>query len=145
MEGKPAPDFTLTDQNGKLVTLSNLLGHNVILYFYPADNTRGCTIETKYFEQRLKDFENTIVLGVSNGTDESKTRMAETCGVSFSLLNDTDNIVKKMYGVKNVLGLLPGRTTFYIDINGIIQKIHSSSTNMKSHIEEGLKLFGKKF
>ena len=129
--GKPAPDFTLTDQHGKKVTLSKLKGSPVVLYFYPKDDTPGCTKEACAFRDAHADYEKAgaKVLGVSPDAAESHAKFAEKYELPFTLLADTETKVcesfgvwkeKSMYG-KKYMGV--ERTTFVIDAEGIVRKI----------------------
>jgi thioredoxin-dependent peroxiredoxin len=129
--GKPAPDFTLTDQNGKPVTLSKLKGSPVVLYFYPKDDTPGCTKEACSFRDMSADFKNAgaTILGVSPDDPESHAKFAKRFSLPFSLLADTGNKVCTAYGVwkeKNMYGrkyMGVERTTVLIDREGIVRKI----------------------
>ncbi len=129
--GKPAPDFSLADQNGKKVTLSKLKGSPVVLYFYPKDDTPGCTKEACGFRDATADYKRkgAIILGVSPDSSESHAKFAKKFELPFPLLADTDHKVCEAYGVwkeksmygKKFMGL--ERTTFLIDRKGIVQKV----------------------
>ena len=129
--GMKAPDFTLPDQNGNPVSLSDFRGQKVALYFYPKDNTPGCTRQAcsyaaGYAELRRR---NVAVIGVSRDSAASHTRFAEKYSLPFPLLSDPDRIALEAYGVwqekkmagKVSMGLV--RTTFLIDEEGIILAI----------------------
>ena len=130
-EGKPAPDFTLSDQQGKKVTLSKLKGSPVVLYFYPKDDTPGCTTEACSFRDAFADYKKAgaVILGVSPDDTESHAKFAKKFELPFSLLADDDKQVCEAYGVwkeksmygKKYMGV--ERTTFVIDKKGIVQKI----------------------
>ncbi len=128
--GTQAPDFTLPDQNGQLHSLSDFRGQKVILYFYPKDNTAGCTKQACAFGELYPQFreKGAVVLGVSKDTVASHKRFEEKYGLPFTLLSDTEKTViqaydvwkeKKLYG-KVSMGLV--RTTYLIDENGVIVK-----------------------
>jgi thioredoxin-dependent peroxiredoxin len=129
--GSPAPDFTLTDQNGKRVTLSKLKGSPVVLYFYPKDDTPGCTKEACGFRDGIAEYKRkgAIVLGVSPDSSESHAKFAKKFDLPFQLLADTDRKTCEAYGVwkekslygKKFMGV--ERTTFVIDAKGIVQKV----------------------
>jgi len=129
--GKPAPDFTLTDQNGDKVTLSKLKGSPVVLYFYPRDDTPGCTKEACAFRDAFSDYKRTgaTILGVSPDSSESHAKFATKFELPFTLLADTDHSTCEAYGVwkeKNMYGkksMGVERTTFVIDAKGIVRKI----------------------
>lgn len=130
-EGMKAPDFTLPDQNGNKVKLSDLKGKYVVLYFYPKDNTSGCTKEACNFRDAFPKFKNidAVILGVSPDSVASHKKFAEKYKLPFSLLADEDRKViekyevwkeKSMYG-KKYMGV--ERTTFIISPDGKIKKI----------------------
>ena len=99
-ENKPAPDFTLNDQNGNAVSLSEFKGKTVILYFYPKDDTPGCTKESCSFRDNVESFTNlnAVILGVSPDGAESHTRFIEKFDLPFSLLSDPEKQVMSEYG-----------------------------------------------
>jgi len=129
--GMKAPDFTLKDKNGNDFTLSSLLGKKVVLYFYPKDNTPGCTRQACAFAGAYKQFEakGVEVIGVSKDSVASHVKFAEKYNLPFILLSDPDRIAIEAYGVwqekkmcgKVSMGVV--RTTFIIDENGNIEKI----------------------
>ncbi|AGA29545.1 thioredoxin-dependent thiol peroxidase [Singulisphaera acidiphila] len=128
--GQPAPDFTLPDQRGQEVTLSQLQGAPVVLYFYPKDDTPGCTKEACAFRDARADYEaaGAHVIGVSPDNSTSHLKFAEKYDLPFTLVADVDRQVCEAYGVwqeknnygKKSMGVV--RTTFIIDRNGIVQK-----------------------
>lgn len=128
--GSKAPDFTLPDQNGKNHSLSDYKGQKVVLYFYPRDNTAGCTKQACAFGELYPQFreKGAVVLGVSKDSVASHKKFEEKNGLPFTLLSDTEKTViqsydvwkeKKMYG-KTSMGVV--RTTYLIDEDGIIIK-----------------------
>ena len=128
--GTQAPDFTLPDQNGELHSLSDFRGQKVILYFYPRDNTAGCTKQACAFGELYPQFreKGVVVLGVSKDSVASHKRFEEKFGLPFTLLSDTEKEViqaydvwkeKKLYG-KVSMGVV--RTTYLIGENGVIIK-----------------------
>jgi len=127
--GKPAPDFALVDQNNRPVTLSHYRGQWVVLYFYPKDDTPGCTVEAKDFTALLPQFGqyNAQVFGVSPDSVESHCDFIETHGLALKLLSDPDHRVMELYGawVRGSLGDLTYgrviRTTMIVDPKGVIQ------------------------
>lgn len=129
--GDVAPDFTLADQNGKLVSLADFRGKKVVLYFYPKDNTPGCTRQACAFAasyEQLKE-QNAVVVGVSKDSTASHVKFAEKYGLPFILLSDPDRIAIEAYGVwqekkqygKVSFGVV--RTTFVVDEGGVIEKV----------------------
>lgn len=128
--GIKAPDFELPDQNGELHKLSDYLGKKVILYFYPKDNTPGCTKQACGFSELFPQFseKGAIVLGVSKDSIASHKKFIEKYGLTFTLLSDTERKVIELYDVwkekKNYGKVSMGvvRTTYLIDENGFIIK-----------------------
>ena len=137
--GERAPDFTLPSQFGDNVTLSEYLGKkNVVLYFYPKDESPGCTKEACSFRdsyQQLADL-GAEVLGVSGQSIESHVAFAAHYGLPFILLSDKDNKVRELYGVPATMGLIPGRVTYIIDQKGVVRHIFNSQTQAQRHVEE---------
>jgi peroxiredoxin Q/BCP len=140
--GALAPDFALPDQDGALIKLSALKNKsNVILFFYPKDNSPGCSMQSCSFRDNYEDFKalNVQIFGISSDSIDSHKAFKKTLNLPFSLLSDTKGEVRKLYGVKNTFGILPGRTTFVIDQNGIIRFTFSSQFHIQHHIDETLK------
>ena len=137
-----APDFTLPDQDGKSVSLKDYPGRIVVLYFYPKDFTPGCTIEACSFRDSYEVFKEAgaEVIGVSADSPESHTKFKQEHHLPFLLLSDEKNEVSRLYGVGKTLGLLPNRTTFVIDKEGIIRHIFSSQADAKKHIDEAVRI-----
>ena len=128
--GTKAPEFTLLNQDGKEVSLSDFKGKKVVLYFYSKDNTAGCTKQACGFADIYPDFleKGAEVIGVSKDSVESHRKFADKYSLKFTLLSDTDKIViqaydvwkeKNMYGKKS-MGVV--RTTYLIDEEGLITK-----------------------
>jgi peroxiredoxin Q/BCP len=139
--GTAAPDFELPDQNGNLVRLSKFRGTcPVVLYFYPKDDTTGCTIEACKFRDDFEKFRATgaEIIGVSDDSTESHARFVAKYHLPFTLLSDKGGRVRKLYGVKKSFGLIAGRVTFVIDRNGILRHSFSSQSSPARHVEEAL-------
>ena len=128
--GTEAPDFTLPDQNGDMHTLKEYRGKRVVLYFYPRDNTPGCTKQACAFGELYPQFqeEGAVVIGISKDSVASHKKFEEKYGLPFTLLSDPELTAiqaydvwkeKNMYG-KKTMGVV--RTTYLIDENGIISK-----------------------
>ncbi len=139
--GDTAPDFTLPSQKGSLVSLRDLRGKAVVLYFYPKDDTPGCTTESCAFRDRYEVFKTSgaEVIGVSSDSPESHQKFAAKYQLPFTLLSDKGDQVRKQYGATAAFGLLPGRVTYVIDPQGVVQYIFNSMFNSKGHVEESLK------
>ena len=140
--GDKAPDFTLPSQMGDNVTLSEFLGKkNIVLYFYPKDETIGCTKEACTFRDSYEDLTKlgAEVLGVSGQSVESHKSFASHYGLPFILLSDEGNKLRELYGVPSSLGILPGRVTYIIDKKGVVRHIFNSQTQTQRHVEEAKK------
>lgn len=142
--GKTAPLFSSTSDEGE-ISLSELKGKNVVLYFYPKDNTPGCTIEAQDFSKRIKEFEklDCVVLGVSKDSVKSHCNFIEKYNLAFNLLADTEGEICAKYGVlkeksmfgKKYFGI--DRSTFLIDKLGKIVRVWNS-VKVNGHVEEVL-------
>ena len=130
-EGQPAPDFELTSDGGETVKLSALRGKQVVLYFYPKDDTPGCTAQACGIRDAYGEFEQAgaVVLGVSPDSEASHVKFKEKYGLPFTLLADADHAVAELYGVwgeqtfagKTYMGV--ERSTFVIDADGNVKKV----------------------
>lgn len=131
IEGKKAPAFTLADGAGKKVELADLKGKPVVVYFYPKDDTPGCTVEANEFQAHLKDFEKAgaVILGISPDSCASHKKFADKFGLAFTLLADEDHKVAEKYGVwvqKSMYGKKywgVQRATFLIDPAGKVANV----------------------
>jgi thioredoxin-dependent peroxiredoxin len=140
--GDAAPDFTLPAQGGNTVRLRDFLGKSaIVLYFYPRDETAGCTAEACSFRDHYEVFKETgtEVIGVSSDSEDSHKRFAARHKLPFILVSDKDGELRKSYGVPTTFGLLPGRVTYIIDKQGIVRHIFSSQFMPQKHIDEALK------
>lgn len=139
--GDKAPDFTLPDQSGRLVGLGDFLGEKVVvLYFYPKDNTRGCTAEACSFRDSYETFTDAgaVVIGVSSDSVASHEKFAGRHELPFTLLSDKGRAVRKQYGAAALGGVVPWRTTFVIDREGVIRHVFSSMMNIGGHLDDAL-------
>jgi peroxiredoxin Q/BCP len=147
--GKKAPAFSLKDQNGKTHSLADYAGKSVILYFYPKDDTPGCTTETCAFRDNLPKFttNKAVVLGASILDEASKAKFAEKYSVNFPLLADADHAVAEKYGVwqeksnygKTYMGIV--RTTYLIGPDGVVKR-RWDNVKVDGHAEEVLGAVG---
>jgi peroxiredoxin Q/BCP len=129
-EGEQAPDFTLTSDAGESVSLSDFRGRPVVLYFYPKDDTPGCTVQARGIRDAYGEFERAgaVVLGISPDSVERHVKFREKYGLPFTLLADTEHEVAERYGVwgekrfagKKYMGI--SRTTFVIAPDGTVAK-----------------------
>lgn len=139
--GQKAPDFALPDASGRSVRLSEFRGKQaVVLYFYPKDDTPGCTAEACSFRDSYEDFQRAgaEVIGVSSDSESSHGKFASRHRLPFTLLSDSRGEVRKKYGVPATLGLLPGRVTFVIDREGVVRHVFNSQLQATRHVEEAL-------
>ena len=137
--GDKAPDFTLPSQMGDNVSLSEYFGKkSVVLYFYPKDESPGCTKEACTFRDNYEELANlgAEVLGVSGQSVESHKSFASHYGLPFLLLSDVGNKVRELYGVQATMGIIPGRVTFIIDKAGVVRHVFVSQTQAQRHVEE---------
>jgi len=141
--GDKVPSFSLKDQDGNLFDIDQYIGKTaMVIYFYPKDDTPGCTKEACTFRDSYEAFtdRNIKVIGISGDSVESHRNFADKYNLPFTLLADTDNVVRDLFGVKgNVLGLIPGRVTYVIDTKGEIIFIYDSQFKAASHIEEAIR------
>jgi len=141
--GDKAPDFTLPSQSGEQVRLYDRLGERVVvLYFYPRDDTRGCTAEACGFRDSFEDFTDAgaEVIGVSSDSVDRHAAFAGKHKLPFTLLSDKGGQVRKSYGVPAVLGMVPGRVTFVIDREGTVRHSFNSMTNIGQHVSDALRI-----
>jgi peroxiredoxin Q/BCP len=141
--GDKAPDFTLPSQSGEPVRLHDRLGERVVvLYFYPKDDTRGCTAEACAFRDSYEVFTGAgaEVIGVSSDSVGKHAAFADRHKLPFTLLSDQGGRVRKSYGVPAVLGLLPGRVTYVIDREGTVRHVFNSMTHIGQHINDALEV-----
>ena len=139
--GDRAPDFALPDRAGKTVHLSDFRGKPVVLYFYPKDDTPGCTKESCSFRDQYQDFQEAgaEVIGVSSDSAESHEKFATKYRLPFVLLSDRGGATRKAYGVPSTLGVLPGRVTYVIDREGTVRHVFNSQLQATQHVAEALK------
>ncbi len=134
LQNSPAPDFSLEDENGTKHSLSDFKGKTVLLYFYPKDDTPGCTTEACNFRDDYSSYESAgvVILGVSPDTVKAHKKFKEKYQLPFTLLADIDHTVCEMYGVwgrkkfmgKEYDGVF--RTSFLIDKTGMIKKVYEN-------------------
>jgi peroxiredoxin Q/BCP len=139
--GTPAPDFTLNSQDGKPLSLHDLRGKWVVLYFYPKDFTSGCTKEAHNFQRDVSQYEqkNAVILGVSVQDEATHQKFCTKEGLSFKLLADTNHRVSSAYDSLVNLGVakLSARHTFLIDPAGVVRKTYLN-VNAEKHSAEVL-------
>jgi peroxiredoxin Q/BCP len=141
--GKKAPAFTLESSSGKKVALKDLLGKTVVLYFYPKDNTPGCTIEAQDFRDRKAQFsrKKAVVFGISKDSIDSHCKFVDKQDLNFELLSDSEGVACEKYGVwqekknygKTYMGIV--RSTFVIDPEGKLQHVQYN-VRVKDHAQK---------
>jgi len=139
--GDKAPDFTLPSQSGEPVRLNDRLGDRVVvLYFYPKDDTPGCTAEACAFRDSYEAFTDAgaDVIGISSDSTSRHAAFAGRFQLPFALLSDQGGQIRKSYGVPAVFGILPGRVTYVIDRTGRVRHVFNSMTNIGQHINDAL-------
>ena len=142
--GSSVPQFTLADQDGKQFSITSVLGKkNLVIYFYPMDDSPGCTKEACAFRDQFEVFNeaDAMIIGISRQSVESHKKFAEKYHLSFTLLSDESEVVRKMFGVPvNFLGMIPGRVTYIIDKSGKVVYIFNSQTQATKHVDEALRI-----
>ena len=140
--GSKIPEFSLPDQNGNVININDYIGKkNLVIYFYPKDDTPGCTKEACYFRDQYEIFNqaDAMIIGISSQSVESHKKFAEKYHLSFTLLSDENSVVRKMFGAIS-LGLIPGRVTYVVDKKGIVKYIFDSQTEPTKHVDEALRI-----
>jgi len=142
--GSSIPAFTLNDQNGTLFDIRSVLGKkNLVIYFYPKDDSPGCTKEACYFRDQFEVFTevDAMIIGISGQSVESHKAFAEKYRLTYTLLSDEGNKIRKLFGVPtNFFGLLPGRVTYIIDKSGKVIYLFDSQMQATQHVDEALRI-----
>ena len=142
--GDPCPIFQLPNQDGELVDIQTIIGEqNIVIYFYPKDDTRGCTIEACSFRDANQEFLDlgATVIGISADNVDSHKRFSTKYQLNFSLLADQKKEVRNLFGVPaSLFGILPGRVSYVINKKGIVCGIYNSMLDPNGHIDKALAL-----
>ncbi len=139
--GDKAPDFELEDQDGRKIKLLQWKGtSSLILYFYPKDDTPGCTAQSCSFRDHYEELQklDVKIVGVSSDSTESHKRFVEKYKLPFTLLSDPKGEARKLYDVKKTFGLIPARVSFIINPKGMITYAYSSQINIQKHVDDAL-------
>ena len=140
--GDSCPSFCLPNQDGNIINLADYLGKsNIVLFFYPKDDTPGCTKEACTFRDEGERFIglNCKVFGISSDPVQKHQQFAARYSLNYDILSDQQQNVRKLFGVpKNLFGLIPGRVTYIIDVQGTVQGIFNSLTNPVGHVREAI-------
>jgi len=142
--GDNCPAFSLPDSQGKQIHVNEYLGQKIlVLFFYPKDDTPGCTKEACAFRDAYADFLDLgcEVFGISSDASQSHQAFQQKHQLPYPLLSDTQKKVRQLFGVPTSLfGLLPGRVTYVVGLDGKVAGIFNSQTNPVGHINEALKV-----
>ena len=138
--GRKAPDFSLHNQDGKTICLQDCQGTIVVLFFYPKDDTPGCTEESCSFRDRYAQFQElgATVFGISSDSVESHRSFADKLNLPFSLLSDRNAQVRRQWRVPKTLGIRPGRVTYVIDRQGVVRLRYASPWKPELHVVRAL-------
>lgn len=142
--GDTIPEFALQDQNGNLFNINSVLGKkNLVIYFYPKDDSHGCTAQACSFQDQFEVFKeaDAVIIGISGQSVQSHKEFAIKHRLTFTLLSDEGNKIRKQFGVPtNLLGLIPGRVTYVADKSGKVTYIFNSQTQATKHVDEALRI-----
>lgn len=142
--GSTVPQFSLQDQFGKMFDIKSVLGKkNLVIYFYPKDDTPGCTKEACSFRDQYEVFNelDAIIIGISAQSVESHLEFATKHNLNFTLLSDNENKVRNLFDVPStLLGLIPGRVTYVVNKEGKVVFTFNSQFEAEKHIEEALRI-----
>jgi|SRR6478672_9963266 len=144
--GDKVPDFHSTDTNGNDFDSRSIVGQKaMVIYFYPKDDTRICTEQACSFRDNYQEFKDlgAEVIGISADSVKSHIQFKSKYNLPFILLSDHDKKLRKLFGVANDLLFIPGRETFVIDKNGIVQMVFNSSREGEIHIKKALQVLQK--
>ncbi len=139
--GSKVPEFKLPDQDGKMFDINSVLGKKkLVIYFYPKDETPGCTKEACTFRDEYNVFNESdaVIIGISGQSVQSHKEFADKYNLPFTLLSDKDNTVRKMFGVKT--SPIPGRVTFVVDKTGHVVYTFDSLSQPEKHVAEALRI-----
>ena len=145
-KGDKIPQFSLKDHDGVEFNIRDHLGHPMVIYFYPKDDTPGCTREACSFRDHYEEFTSAgiTVIGISEDSPEIHHTFRKKYQLPFTLLSDDKGKVRKLFGVsKNLFGLIPARITFVVDESGIVKHVFKSQILATQHVKEALKIIDK--
>lgn len=142
--GSQVPKFELLDQNGNLFNIDSVLGKkNLVIYFYPKDDTPGCTAQACSFRDQFEVFSDAdaMIIGISGQSVDSHLEFAKKYKLNFTLLSDKDNVIRKTFGVpSSFLGTVPGRVTYIVNKEGEVVYVFDSQRNATKHVDESLRI-----
>jgi peroxiredoxin Q/BCP len=142
--GSSIPGFSLHDQNDQLFDIGSVLGRkNLVIYFYPKDDSPGCTKQACSFRDQFEVFReaDALIIGISSGSVKSHKEFESKYNLNYTLLSDEGNRIRKLFGVPtNFLGLVPGRVTYVVNKEGKVVFIFNSQMNAEQHVTEALQI-----
>jgi len=142
--GSSIPEFSLPDQDGKLFDIASVVGKKkLVIYFYPMDDSPGCTKEACSFRDQFEVFSEAgaMVIGISGQSIDSHKKFADKYHLNYTLLADIGDKIRKLFDVPtNLLGLLPGRVTYITNLNGKVVYIFNSQSQATQHVDESLRI-----
>lgn len=143
-EGSKIPAFSLRDQDGRMFDIGTVLGRkNLVIYFYPLDDSYGCTREACYFRDQYEVFsqQDAVIIGISSQSVESHKKFAEKHRLTFTLLSDENSSVRRLFGVPSAyFGIMPGRVTYIVDKTGTVVYVFISQAQATKHVDEALRV-----
>jgi len=145
--GDKVPFFKLQNQSGVEIDISKFIGKPLVIYFYPKDDSHGCTREACKFRDEHHKFSDAgiRVFGISSDSVKSHADFKAKYNLPFDLLSDTGGSVRKLFGVPDDLfGLIQGRVTYIVDNKGIVMHMFNSQLDFSRHVTESLKILGLK-
>ena len=143
--GDKLPSFSAKDTNGNIFNSQDYIGKQpLVIYFYPKDDTPGCTVQACSFRDNYQEFKDlgAEVIGISSDTVTSHLKFKSKFNLPFILLSDNDKKLRKLFGVQNSLFIIPGRETFVIDKQGLVVMVFNSMSS-EIHITKALKVLKK--
>jgi peroxiredoxin Q/BCP len=144
--GSRIPEFVLPDQNGTMFDSRTVVGRkNLVIYFYPKDDSPGCTREACSFRDQFEVFTraDALIIGISGQSVASHKEFAEKYKLNYTLLSDEGNTLRKRFGVAATLfGLIPGRVTYIVDKSGIVVYTFNSQSEATKHVDEAMRILG---
>ena len=144
--GDTIPEFSLLDQHSQQVNIIDKIGKPLVIYFYPKDDTPGCTREACTFRDQFDVFNDfgAEIIGISSDSPKSHLKFAKKHNLNFTLLSDQTKKVEKLFRVpRSVLGFITGRVTYVVDKNGTVVHTFNSLLNAEKHVDEALEIIKK--
>ena len=143
--GDEAPNFVLPAADGEEFSLKSMRGRKVVLFFYPMDESPGCTLEARGFRDHYGEFvaSGAEVVGINSARPSSHQRFCDRHSLPFPLVSDVGNKVRRLYGAFTS-GLIPGRVTYLLDENGVVREMFSSIFQPMEHVRRALAWIGSK-